>query len=119
LLDEEVAMKANRMQVLATALAGGALLLGAWARADEVDTTPRFAAPVRISAGDAIVGVGRYYPSPVLHDIDGDGLLDIVVADLFGKVTVAKRVPAENGVAYAKEAPLLARDGKPLKFSNW
>jgi hypothetical protein len=103
-----------RMHVI-LALCGCALLLGAPAAADETGEVIRFAAPKRIMAGDAVAGAGRLYPSPVFHDVDGDGKLDLVIGDLFGKVTFARRT--EGG--FAEEEPLLDRDGKPLKFHNW
>lgn len=104
-------MKIARLALLALAVVG---LQGL---ADETRTAqPRFAAPVRIMAGEAFLGAGRYYPSPVLHDVDGDKQLDIVVGDLFGKVTYARRISATK---FAAEQPLQDRDGKPLKFHNW
>jgi len=93
------------------------VLLGAQGRADETLTGVRFAAPQRILAGEAHLGAGRLYPSPVLHDVDGDGLLDIVVGDLPGRVTFAPRVAGK--LAFGTEKPFLDRDGKPLKFHNW
>ena len=90
-------------------VAGGALALAG------PEDTANFAPPVRITAGDALAGAGRYYPSPVVHDVDGDGRPDLVIGDLMGKVTVALR--AENGLA--AEQPVLDRDGAPLKFHNW
>jgi hypothetical protein len=80
---------------------------------------PVFAAPKRIKAGDAYVGQGRIYPSPVLHDVDGDEHLDILVGDLTGRVTVARRVATETGLRVLAETPLKDRNGKPLKFHNW
>ena len=61
------------------------------------------------------MGASRYYPSPVMHDVDGDNVADMVIADLMGRVTWAKRVDGK----FQKEQPLLDRDGKPLKFDNW
>ena len=105
----------SRAHVVALALAGCAVLLGSPAAADETTEEIRFAPPTRILAGEAFVGAGRLYPSPVMHDVNGDGLLDIVVGDLPGRVTVALR--AKDG--FAAETPLKDRDGKPLKFHNW
>jgi hypothetical protein len=99
-------------------MAGSAILLSSHGSADEIDTV-RFAAPKRILAGDAFLGEDRLYPSPVLHDVDGDGQSDVVVGDLFGRVTVARRIAAKAPVAFAAEEPLNDRDGKPLKFHNW
>ena len=97
-----------KLHVAAAGIA--ALLLVVPGRADETERELQFAAPKRISAGE-----GRLYPSPVFHDVDGDQRLDLVVADLFGRVTFAKRT--ETG--FAAEQPLKGKDGKPLKFSNW
>ncbi|MCA8957948.1 MAG: hypothetical protein KDC87_17870 [Planctomycetes bacterium] len=95
------------------ASAGCALLLAAGGTPGD---PPKFAAPKRIKAGDKFLGEGRLYPSPVLHDIDGDGRADLVVADLIGKVTFAKR---NQSGALAAEAAVNDRDGQPLKFHNW
>jgi len=108
-------MKFARIGFFVGAGAACALLLGSFASADETERTIRFAAPRRIAAGEAIVGAGRLYPSPVLQDMNGDGALDIVVGDLVGNVTVALRTDA----GFAAEKPLLDRDGKPLRFHNW
>ena len=109
-------MKITKAQLFVWAVAGCAILFGSQGWADETGTQARFAAPVRLKAGDAFLGEGRYYPSPVFHDIDGDKRPDIVVGDLFGKVTFASR--AADG-ALAAEKALKGGDGKPLKFSNW
>ena len=111
-------MNIARLQRLVLAVAGSALLLSAEGTADETKSV-RFAAPVRIRAGDAFLGEERLYPSPVLHDVDGDGLADIVVGDLFGKVTVARRLAAKSPAAFGAEKPINDRDGKPLRFHNW
>jgi hypothetical protein len=111
-------MNIARFRLFALAVAGSVLLLDAQGRADETGDV-RFAAPERIRAGDAFLGTGRLYPSPVLHDVDGDGRADIVVGCLFGKVTVAQRTSAKSPVTFAAEKPLNKRDGKPLRFHNW
>lgn len=74
------------------------------------------APPVRLKAGDAWLGGKQMYPSPALHDVDGDGRADVVIGDLFGKVTVAPR--AKDGTLAAQVA-IERRDGEPLAFSNW
>jgi len=106
----------NRTKLLG--LFAGSLLLGGSALlADETPALERvrFAAPQRIAAGDAIAGAGRLYPSPVLFDIDRDGKADLLIGDLIGNVTVARRT--DDG--FAAEQKLLDRDGKPLRFHNW
>lgn len=77
---------------------------------------PQFAAPVRLMAGDTMLGADRLYPSPVLHDVDGDGQPDLVVGDLRGWLTVARRTDATK---FAAETPLHAADGARLDFGNW
>jgi len=74
---------------------------------------------VRIMAGEGFAGAGRLYPSPVCHDIDGDGLLDLLIGDLPGRLTGALRIPGAGPPRFGKEAPLLDAAGKPLKFDNW
>jgi hypothetical protein len=100
---------------LASAAAVGSL---AGAQSTGSAAAPRFAEPRRIQAGDRFLGEGRYYPSPVLHDVDGDGRCDLVIGDLMGKVTWAPR-EAGTEPAFGAEVPLQARNGQPLKFHNW
>ena len=98
-----------------SSLAGG--LLFAAATAQTAGDT--FAPPVRLKAGDKFVGEGRYFPSPVFHEMNGDGTLDVVVGDLMGKLTIALRRPGPGPIAFEKETSLKAADGKDLKFHNW
>jgi hypothetical protein len=79
----------------------------------------KFAPPVRLMAGDKQLGVHRLFPSPVFHDVDGDGLADLVVGDLKGLLTVALRLPGKDPRAFAAETELKAADGKPIDFHNW
>lgn len=79
-----------------------------------------FEAPEMIKSGDKPIGGSfgkrdRIYPSPALHDIDGDGLKDLIVGDLFGRLTVAKRT--KDG--WGTEEKLKDSEGKDLKFKNW
>ena len=80
---------------------------------------PTFAPPVRLQAGDQGLGENRLYPSPVFHDLNGDGLHDLVIGDLRGHLTVALRLPGEGSPRYGAESKLLGRDGKALDFGNW
>jgi len=77
-----------------------------------------FAAPVRLQAGDKFLGENRLFPSPVFHDINGDGLADIVVGDLRGRLTVALRKPGA-AIAYEAEKPVQDELGKDIDFHNW
>jgi hypothetical protein len=86
------------------------------APAAAVAQSPTFAAPVRLKAGDKFLGHGRLYPSPVYHDLNGDGRADIVVGDLPGRLTVAQRVDAAT---FASEQHVLGADGKQVDLQNW
>ncbi|HLU40267.1 MAG TPA: hypothetical protein VK081_12845 [Planctomycetota bacterium] len=78
-----------------------------------------FAPPVRLQAGEKFMGEGRLYPSPVFHDVNGDGRLDVVIGDLMGRLTVALRLPGDGPPRFGEEQPLKNADGQPLKFHNW
>jgi hypothetical protein len=93
------------------------LLLGATLAA-QAPPPPTFAEPVRLKAGDKFLGENRLFPSPVFHDMNGDGRADIVVGDLIGKLTVALRT-GDGATAYAAETKQLALDGNELNFANW
>lgn len=80
---------------------------------------PTFAPPVRLQVAGKWLGEGRLYPSPVLHDRNGDGLADLVIGDLRGLLTVALRQPGQGPATWAAEQKLLASDGQPLDFHNW
>lgn len=94
-------------------LAAASLLAPTIAGAQE---TPQFDAPERIMAGDKAAGEGRLYPSPALHDFDGDGNLDMIVGDLRGALTITSRDADGN---WSEEKPLMSAEGKPIKLSNW
>ena len=79
----------------------------------------RLAAPVQVLAGDSPLGHDRLYPSPVWHDADGDGALDLVVGDLHGRLTVARRLPGGGMPEYAAEQPLPDARGEQVDFGNW
>lgn len=99
----------------ALAVTGAALFVSALPAQD----APRFAPPVRLRAGDAFLGVDRLYPSPVFHDMNGDGRADIVVGDLRGRITIALREEGDGPARFAAETKLMAQDGKELDFANW
>ncbi|MCC6465936.1 MAG: hypothetical protein IT463_11405 [Planctomycetes bacterium] len=94
-------------------------LLGACVAATPL-AAQSFEAPTRIKAGEKFAGheLGgrdRLYPSPALHDLDGDGKREIVIGDLFGGLTYLS--PTKDG--WGEEKVLNGADGKPLKFNNW
>ncbi len=112
----------SHLQLSAPALAGllflpATLAQSADSRSNGIER-PEFAAPVRLQAGKEFLGQGRLYPSPVYHDMNGDGRLDIVVGDLWGKLTVALREPGSSP-AIAGETKLNGTDGEVLDFANW
>ncbi|MHC4822103.1 MAG: hypothetical protein ACYTDX_10340 [Planctomycetota bacterium] len=97
-----------------------AVLLAAGTADASDETGPEFAPPVRLKAGEKWLGEKRLYPSPVIHDVNGDGTRDVIVGDLPGRITFASFVKGEGGaMTLAAEKPLMSADGKPLKFHNW
>ncbi|MCA8976396.1 MAG: VCBS repeat-containing protein, partial [Planctomycetes bacterium] len=103
----------SRILLLATA--------SAWPQTLAVaqQSTTTFAAPVRLMAGDKFMGEGRLYPSPAFHDLNGDGLLDVVIGDLPGRITIALRKPGNGTPTFAAETKMKALDGKDIDFHNW
>lgn len=118
-----VALVTSSPSAQSAALGSGGAKAPAEAKAKPVVSTgitaATFAAPVRLTAGDKLMGENRLYPSPVLQDMNGDGLADIVIGDLFGKVTVAHRVAGEGPAKFSAETTLNNFEGKELKFKNW
>lgn len=99
-------------------VAAGAAFNNADATAQSAPDT-QFSAPTRLKAGDAFLGERRLFPSPVFHDMNGDGLQDIVVGDLVGKLTVALRKPGAGPASYGEETKLMDVEGKEIDFHNW
>lgn len=89
------------------------------AAAVQAQVAPRFAPPVRLMAGDAYLGENRLFPSPVYHDLDGDGRTDVVVGDLAGRLTVARRAADESSARFAAEESVRGADGERLDLQNW
>ncbi len=108
---------------------GAVLLLAAGGLAQAPEASPAqkpaatapttFAPPLRVKAGDLLLGEKRLYPSPVLQDMNGDGRADLVIGDLRGKITVALRQPGAGLPQFAVDTALKGRDGKDLDFANW
>jgi hypothetical protein len=80
---------------------------------------PTFAPPVLLKAGDKNLGENRLFPSPVFHDLDGDGRVDLVVGDLVGHLTVARRAADSDSARFAAEEKVLGADGEIVDLQNW
>ena len=109
----------NRTWKPAALVAIGCSALMGTIRAQAPSGAVAFKAPERIKAGGDFLGGGRLYPSPAMHDIDGDQRPDIVIGDLFGRVTFAARTQRAGAPEYAAEAGIKDDQGKLLKFHNW
>ena len=95
------------------------LLAAAPVAAQSQLVTPTFAPPVRLKAGDKFLGENRLFPSPVYHDLNGDGRADIVVGDLQGHLTVAHRAADSASALFAAEEKVLGADGEIVDLQNW
>lgn len=100
-------------------LADGSPQTAGSSRRAEPPRAPSFAPPVRLQAGSELMGIQRLYPSPVLHDMNDDGRVDIVLGDLWGAVTIAPGLAGDGVPTWGVDAALKASDGNDLKFSNW
>ena len=81
-------------------------------------TDAQFEAPVELKPDGT--GYGEVlYPSPVLHDLDGDGRGELIVGDLWGHIQSATRISAGEPSDWGPSAKVKATDGKDLKFKNW
>lgn len=94
------------------------LVLGAAFAGAAQDGAVRFAPPVMLTTDAGPLAHGMLYPSPAMYDLDGDGKLELIVADLFGNVQFAKRTDGPD-TQWSALSPVLTRDLAPLKFSNW
>ncbi len=78
----------------------------------------KFAAPEQLTAGgEALTGIR--YPSPTLHDLDGDGQRELLIGDLMGNIKVAQREQGKNDLDWSKLEFLQTSEKEPLKLNNW
>ncbi|MFT5300226.1 MAG: hypothetical protein ACI814_001000, partial [Mariniblastus sp.] len=85
-----------------------------------------FSAPEMLHVGDKPLNqdARQMYPSPAMYDVDGDGVVELVVGDIFGSLNVYENKNAGGSSQSAdpvweKFRPLLAADGDKIKVSNW
>ena len=111
-------MKNKKLMAINLALLGCVISLPTKAATGALDVRVKFAAPTRVMAGESYLGSKRAYPSPALHDVNGDGHMDLLIADLMGRVTVALG-DGSKPMSFGEEKPLLGSDKEPLDFNNW
>lgn len=94
------------------------LLAAALGATDErTDAAVVFGAPEELTtAGEAFTGI--LYPSPVLHDVDGDGQRELLIGDLPGRILVSEPTSETQGVAWSEQKSLEV-DGEPIRLNNW
>ena len=115
-------MARSRRTATAALFVGSALLVpGATAqeRGTATSKAPTFGTPDRLECEGVFLGATRLYPSPVIQDMNGDGLADLVLGDLFGRLTVSLRRASDATPSFGPETPITASDGSELKFNNW
>ena len=76
-----------------------------------------FAPPVQLTAGGKN-HTGIMYPSPVFHDVDGDGKSELLIGEIFGTITISERESEGSATAWTKARPMQI-DGEPIKLNNW
>ncbi len=76
---------------------------------------PTFAPLVELKAGGESI-TEMMYPSPVLHDIDRDGIRELVIGDIFGHIRVGE--PADTATTWSKLTKVHAND-EILRLNNW
>lgn len=82
-------------------------------------TESPFAPAIRLTDGGAPLGSDRSFPSPVLQDMNADGVPDLVIGDLWGKLTVSLQIREKGANRWTHDTPLLDADGAELDFHNW
>jgi hypothetical protein len=78
-----------------------------------------FHAPVRLTSQGSELAKGTLYPSPRMHDLDGNGREELLIGDLFGNLKAAHADPAGSQTSWLPPEPLRTVDGEIMKFDNW
>lgn len=116
-------MSGWRRTSTAALFVGSALLVPGAAAQDRgaasSSKAPTFGTPDRLECDGVFLGATRLYPSPVIQDMNGDGLADLVLGDLWGRLTVSLRSASDATPSFGPETPITASDGSELKFDNW
>lgn len=76
-----------------------------------------FAPPVQLTAGGKN-HTGIMYPSPALHDVDGDGARELLIGEIFGTITISDPLEGGPSSAWTKARPMKV-GGEPIKLNNW
>jgi len=77
-----------------------------------------FESPERLTAnGNDFSSV--IYPSPVLHDIDGDDARDLVIGDLQGNLRFCQPGDTADPLAWGAMKTLQTAGGEPIRLHNW
>ncbi len=60
------------------------------------------------------------YPSPALFDVDNDGVNELVLGDLWGKLVACENSnPGKGDPVWSKPEPIKSTNGEPLDMGNW
>lgn len=78
-----------------------------------------FAPPARILAGENLLGDGLPFPSPTIGDLDGDGVLDVLIGDVSGNISVASGKRVDGRLSFGPERRLEAGKAGLLAFPNF
>jgi hypothetical protein len=81
---------------------------------------PVLSAPQRLKAGEEWIDTGKEiaHAGPQLHDVDGDGLQDLVVGNFAGHFQVYRNVGTRTAPAFESRGRLKAA-GVEAKVPNW
>lgn len=70
------------------------------------------------TASEKAVTAGNNYSRAFFADVDGDGKVDMVTAEVFGKLLIFKGT-TPRGAPFADAEPLELADGRPASMNNW
>lgn len=81
---------------------------------------PSFGKPVKVEADGVAIDAGKNngYSGPLFHDVDADGLPDLLVTSIRGNIRYFKNYGTRRVPAFKEQKPLQA-EGKPLRIRNW